>query len=72
MPMLVIGVILLALKLGEVGPFEKMSWWWVVVPFLLSVVWWEVIEPMFGLDKKKDHEEAENAKKKRLKKTTKI
>ena len=65
MPMLIIGVILAGLKLAELGPFEKLSWWWVAVPFVLSVFWWEVIEPMFGLDKKKDHEEAEFEKKKR-------
>ena len=65
MPMLIIGVILAGLKLAELGPFEKLSWWWIAVPFLLSVFWWEVIEPMFGLDKKNEHQEAEFEKKKR-------
>jgi small Trp-rich protein len=69
MPLLILGVILAGLKLAEMGPFAKLSWWWVAVPFLLSIFWWEVIEPMFGLDKKKDHEVAEYEKKKRLDKS---
>jgi small Trp-rich protein len=64
MPMLIIGVLMVALKLAEIGPFEKMSWFWVAVPFLLSIFWWELIEPLFGLDKKKEHQEAEYEKKK--------
>jgi small Trp-rich protein len=71
MPMLIIGVILAGLKLAELGPFAKLSWWWVAVPFILSIFWWEVIEPMFGLDKKKDHEMAEYEKKKRIDKMKK-
>lgn len=37
----VIGVLVLLLKIGEVGPVAGLSWWWVGLPFLLAVLWWE-------------------------------
>lgn len=41
MAFLVVGVLLLALWLGDVGPFGQLDWWWVAVPFGLAVLWWE-------------------------------
>ncbi|OWQ93182.1 hypothetical protein CDN99_01400 [Roseateles aquatilis] len=38
---LVIGVLLILLKLAEVGPIAGLSWWWVLSPLALAVVWWE-------------------------------
>jgi small Trp-rich protein len=66
MPVLVIGVLLGLLRLAELGPFAKLSWWWVALPFVLVVIWWEVFVPMLGLDKKKEHEEFEKERKKRM------
>jgi small Trp-rich protein len=66
MPLLVVGLLLGLLKFAELGPFAKLSWWWVALPFVLVVIWWEVFVPMFGLDKKKEHEDFERAKKKRM------
>lgn len=40
MAFVVIGVLLVLLKWLEIGPFETWSWWWVVAPFGLAVVWW--------------------------------
>ena len=35
-----LGIILLLLKYLEVGPLAALSWWWVLTPFALAVVWW--------------------------------
>ena len=60
------GVVLALLKYVEVGPFGKLSWWWVSVPFIVVIIIWEVLTPMFGWDKKKEHEDAERAKAARM------
>ncbi|HEX4859470.1 MAG TPA: TIGR04438 family Trp-rich protein, partial [Usitatibacteraceae bacterium] len=52
MPFVVIGVILLLLKLADVGPVGNLSWIWVLSPFALAFLWWEVIGPMIGWEKK--------------------
>ncbi len=41
MPMVVIGVLLLVAKLAEWGPFAHWSWWIVLAPFAVAVLWWE-------------------------------
>ncbi len=71
MPFVVIGVILVLLKVVEVGPTANLSWLWVLAPFGVAFIWWEVVAPMLGWDKRqaakrmqKDHEEAQAWKKK--------
>ena len=66
MAFVIVGILLVILKLAELGPFAKLSWWWVALPFVLVIIWWEVIVPMFALDKKKEHEEFERERKKRM------
>lgn len=69
MPILLIGVALAALKYFEVAPFfTKLSWLWVALPFVLVIIWWEIITPLLGLDKAKEHEDADRQKKARLEK----
>ena len=41
MPMVALGVLLLLLKWAEFGPFERMSWWWALLPFGIAILWWE-------------------------------
>lgn len=53
MAFLVIGIILLVLKILGVGFAATLSWWWVLLPFALAFVWWEIIDPMFGLSQKR-------------------
>jgi small Trp-rich protein len=67
MPLVWIGVLLLLLKFFEIGPFVDVSWWWIIVPLVLAFIFFEVIEPLFGLDKKKAHDELEKAKQRRVK-----
>jgi small Trp-rich protein len=68
MPLLIVGILLAGLRYAELGPFAKLSWWWIGLPFVLVIIWWEVIAPMFALDKKKDHAEFEAERKKRMEK----
>jgi small Trp-rich protein len=35
-----LGVLLLVLKLGEVGPVDRWPWWLVLGPFGLALAWW--------------------------------
>jgi small Trp-rich protein len=63
---LYVGLVLLVSKLLEVGPLADLSWWWVVLPFVLALVWWEFFERRLGLDKKKAFDELDLAKKERI------
>ena len=37
----VIGLVILAMKVAEFGFVAHWSWWWVMSPFALTVLWWE-------------------------------
>ncbi|MEJ8856467.1 TIGR04438 family Trp-rich protein [Variovorax robiniae] len=37
---LLLGVLGVALKYFEIGPVATLSWWIVLIPFALAVVWW--------------------------------
>lgn len=59
------------LRYLEIGPFADLSWWWIGGLFVLAFVWFEFIERMLGLDKKKSHEQLEKARKERVSKAFK-
>jgi small Trp-rich protein len=61
------SLVLLALKYFEVSVFATLSWWWVVLPFFCTFIWFEYIEPRLGLQKKKAMDEMEAAKQARIK-----
>ena len=67
-PMLfvLIGCVLLSLKLFQVEPFAYISWWWIVIPLVIAVLWFEVIEPFFGLDIRREKKEYERMSKRFL------
>ncbi|AMO93884.1 hypothetical protein CFter6_1170 [Collimonas fungivorans] len=69
MPLIIIIVSLIALKYFEVGPFAGISWWWIAGLMGVAFIWFEFLERMFGLDKRKAHEEIEKTRKERVKKT---
>jgi small Trp-rich protein len=52
MPFVMLGVILLIMKLLEVGPVATWSWLWVLAPFGIAFIWWEAIVPLIGWDKR--------------------
>ncbi|MGZ3239354.1 MAG: TIGR04438 family Trp-rich protein [Burkholderiaceae bacterium] len=59
---------LTALKYFEIGPFADMSWWWVTGLMLVAFIWFEFIERMLGLDKRKAHDESDKLRKERVRK----
>jgi small Trp-rich protein len=61
-----VGLVLLVGKLLEIGPLAELSWLWVLLPFGVALIWWEVFERRLGLDKKKAFDELEQAKKDRI------
>jgi len=64
--LILIGLVLLVLHFAGVGPFADMKWYWWSLPFALAVIWFEVIERTFGLDRKKGIDEMEQTKRKRI------
>ncbi|HEY8607322.1 MAG TPA: TIGR04438 family Trp-rich protein [Noviherbaspirillum sp.] len=71
MPIIFVIVLLSALRYLEVGPFAALSWWWIAGLFVLAFVWFEFIERALGLDKRKEHKQAEKNRKDRIKRTLK-
>lgn len=67
MPLILLLAALVALRFFEVWKFAQLSWWWIVGLAVLAFVWFEFIEKMFGLDKKKAHKEDELRRKERVK-----
>lgn len=71
MPLIIVILLLTILKYFDVNPLDKVSWWWIVGLFALAFIWFEFGERIFGLDKRKAHEQLERARKERVKKTFK-
>jgi len=71
MPLIIIIVLLAILRYFEIGPFASLSWWWIAGLFGVAFIWFEYIEKMLGLDKRKAHEQLEKARKERVSKTFK-
>ena len=67
MAMVVLGVLLLALKLGEFGPVGHWSWWFVLAPFALAVVWWSWADSS-GWTKKREMDKMDDRKRERRQK----
>jgi len=69
MPLIILIVALAVLKYLEVGPLVNLSWWWIAGLFLVAFIWFEFIERMLGLDKRKAHEQLDKARRERVNKT---
>ena len=67
MPLILLIVALSLLRYLEIGPFAELSWWWIAGLFMLAFVWFEYIEKMLGLDKRKAQEQLEKARLERVK-----
>lgn len=68
MPIIILFVVLGVLKYFEVWKFADMSWWWVIGLMIFAFIWFEYVEKIFGLDKKKAHNEDEKRREARKKK----
>ncbi|MCE3264488.1 MAG: hypothetical protein K0R43_3567 [Pseudoduganella sp.] len=69
MPIILLIIALVALKYFEVWKFAELSWWWIVAVMGVGFAWFEFIEPMLGLDKRKAHNVDEQRRKERVKKS---
>jgi small Trp-rich protein len=69
MPLILIILVLLVLKYFEIGPVATLSWWWIVGAMGVAFVWFEFVERILGLDKRKAHEQLETARKERIRKS---
>lgn len=69
MPIILLIIALVALKYFEVWKFAELSWWWIVAAMGVAFIWFEFIEPMLGLDKRKAHNVDEQRRKDRVKKS---
>jgi small Trp-rich protein len=67
MPLILLLVALIALRFFEVWKFAQLSWWWIIGLAVLAFIWFEFIEKMLGLDKKKAHNIDEARRKERVK-----
>ncbi len=68
MPIILLIIALVALKYFEVWKFADLSWWWITGIMAVAFVFFEFIEPMLGLDKRKAHNVDEQRRKDRVKK----
>jgi small Trp-rich protein len=69
MPIIILFVALGCLKFFEVWKFAEMSWWWVIGLMVVAFIWFEYVEKIFGLDKKKEHDLDAKRRAERLKNT---
>jgi small Trp-rich protein len=69
---LLAGVILLVLKVLEIGPVGQWAWgdkWWVfAAPFALAVAWWAYADAS-GYTKKREMDRLDEKKRERINKT---
>jgi small Trp-rich protein len=64
---IVIGVLLIALKLGDIGPVAGWAWWVVLLPFGCAFLWWAFADSS-GLTKKREMDKLEEKKVERRRK----
>jgi len=69
MYLILLIVALVALRGFEVWRFADVSWWFIIGLMALAFVWFEFIEKMLGLDKKKEHQLQDQRRAERVKKT---
>ena len=69
MPLIIIIALLVGLRYFEVWRFAEISWWYIVGLMVFAFIWFEFIEKMLGLDKKKEHNVDEQRRKDRIKQT---
>lgn len=67
MPIIILIAALSLLRYFAVWRFAEMSWWWIVGLMVVAFIWFEFLESMFGLDKRKAHNEDEKRRKARVK-----
>ena len=67
MPLIILIAALCGLRYFEVWKFADLSWWYIIGLMGFAFIWFEFIEKMLGLDKKKAHNVDEQRRKDRIK-----
>lgn len=67
MPIILAILALCLLRYFDVWRFAGLSWWWIAGLMVAAFVWFEFIEPMLGLDKRKAHDVDEKRRQDRIK-----
>jgi small Trp-rich protein len=67
MPLILVLAALVVLRYFEIWKFAGLSWWWIIALAVAGFIWFEFIEKMLGLDKKKAHDVDEARRKQRVK-----
>ncbi len=57
----VIGLVILAMKVAEFGFAAGWSWWWVLSPFAITALWWELSDRS-GLTRRRAERKMEQRK----------
>ncbi len=65
MYLLIVGILLMLMKYMEFGFAADISWWWVLAPFALAVVWWAWADST-GYTRRKAMEKMDQKKKDRI------
>ncbi|MDO8317630.1 TIGR04438 family Trp-rich protein [Rhodoferax sp.] len=65
MYLLVLGIVLLLLKYLGIEPLADWSWWWMLTPFVLAVVWWSWADSSGYTKRKAMEQEAEKMQERR-------
>jgi small Trp-rich protein len=65
MLLLLLGIVGLALKYLEIGPFAQWEWWVVLIPFGLAVVWWSWADKS-GYTKRREMDKMDKRKQDRI------
>jgi len=60
-----LGLLLVVLKWLEIGPVAAWTWWWVLAPFGVAVVWW-IWSDASGRSSRKAMEKMELRKRNRI------
>ena len=66
MPLILLIAALIGLRYFEIWKFAELSWWWIVSLMVVAFIWFEFIEKMLGLDKRKEHNVDEQRRKDRV------
>jgi len=64
MPFVIVGCLLVALKLAEIGPVGAWPWWAVAAPLVGAIAWWRYADAS-GLNKRREMAKMEERKGKR-------
>ena len=67
MPLIIMIALLCIVRYFELWIFASLSWGWIVGLMVFAFIWFEFIEGMLGLDKRKAHDEDEKRRKARVK-----